>query len=406
LLNKRFHIALVTAWYPPRKSVAVNRMLAFTRYLDADKFDITVVAMLEGQELRDETNGNIHVYREADNQRIPFLKHNHAEHRFKHLVKVVWNVAVRKLVPLPHKAWLNSVTKRLTTIHSSQRIDIVISSFSPVEAHLGALKFLKNNPDIPWIADMRDEMSTNPQIPESTRKRLKHAERLINQRAQAITTVSAPILEDMKRIMFHVTMFEEIRNGYDHDIKAQIKYNQVFTMAYAGTFYGPRKPHTFFEGLRLFLNETPCKVKVQFIGTHHNFSIPIDFQEFCEFIPPVSNNEAVQLMANADATLLILNELERKGVYSGKIFDYISVLKPVIAILDPTDVAADLVVETKSGFISNFNNPEEIKLAIESAYTLWKSKTPMQMEFEKIEGLHRKHQVKKLEGLIFKLLQQ
>lgn len=405
MANKHLHIVLVTAWYPPRKSVAVNRMLAFTRYLDANKFDISVVTMLEGEAIQEEVNGNIHIYRESDAQSIPLLKHYQSENRLKHIVKVLWNIAVRKLVPTPHKAWLHSVNKRLNTINTAKPIDLVISSFSPVEAHLGALKFLNSNVDIPWIADMRDEMSSNPQIPESTRKRLKYAERLINQRAQAVTTVSAPILDDMKRIMSKVTLFEELRNGFDHNIKAKIEYNQVFTMAYAGTFYGPRKPHTFFDGLRLFLNETPCKVKVQFIGTHHNFSIPSDFQDFCEFIPPVSNDEAVQLMANADATLLILNELERRGVYSGKIFDYISVLKPLIAILDPTDVAADLILETKSGFIADFNKPEEIKLAIESAYTIWKSRTPMQMEFEKITALHRKHQVKKLEGLILKLLQ-
>jgi glycosyltransferase involved in cell wall biosynthesis len=380
-------------------------MLAFTRYLNADKFDISVITMQDGKAMTEEAHDNIHIYRELDKQTIPLFKHYQGEKRFKHLIKVVWNVAVRKLIPKPHKAWSNSVNKRLTNINNSKPIDLVISSFSPIEAHIGAQKFLNNHLDIPWVADMRDEMSSNPQIPESTRKRLKHAEKLINQRAQAITTVSHPILDVMKRSMPTVNVFEEIRNGFDHNIKAEVDYNQIFTMAYAGTFYGARKPNTFFEGLRLFLNDAPCLIKIQFIGTHHNFSIPTDCQEFCEFIPPVSNDEAVQLMANADATLLILNGLEGRGVYSGKIFDYISVLKPVIAILDPTDVAADLILETKSGFIADFNKPEEIKLAIESAYTIWKSRTPMQMEFEKITALHRKHQVKKLEGLILKLLQ-
>ncbi len=404
--SKRLHIALVTAWFSPRKSVAVNRMLAFTRYLNPEVFDISVITMQEGKALMEESYDNIHIYRELDNQIIPLLKHYQGEIRLKHLIKVVWNVTIRKLVPNPHKAWSNTVNKRLSTINNSKPIDLVISSFSPIEAHLGALKFLNNYPEIPWVADMRDEMSSNPQIPESTRTRLKNAEKLINQRAQAITTVSAPILEVMKRTMSKVTMFEEIRNGFDHNIKSQVDYNQTFTMAYAGTFYGARKPNTFFDGLKLFLKDTPCSIKIQFIGTHHNFSIPADCQEFCDFIPPVSNDEAVQLMANADASLLILNGLEGRGVYSGKIFDYISVLKPVIAILDPTDVAAELILETKSGFVADFNKPEEIKLAIEGAYQVWKKRIPMNMEFEKISALHRKHQVKKLEDLMLKLIQE
>jgi hypothetical protein len=33
-LDKQPHIALVTVWYPPRISVAVNRMDAFAHYLN------------------------------------------------------------------------------------------------------------------------------------------------------------------------------------------------------------------------------------------------------------------------------------------------------------------------------------------------------------------------------------
>ena len=103
--NKRQHIALVTAWFPPRKSVAVNRMLAFTRYLNADRFDITVIGMQENDAAQEESIDNIHIYRELDTQSIPLLKHYQSENRLKHIAKVLWNVAVRKLVPTPHKTW-------------------------------------------------------------------------------------------------------------------------------------------------------------------------------------------------------------------------------------------------------------------------------------------------------------
>ena len=41
----------------------------------------------------------------------------------------------------------------------------------------------------------------------------------------------------------------EVRNGFDHELKAFDHFNPVFTFTYAGTFYGKRKPDTFFQAL-------------------------------------------------------------------------------------------------------------------------------------------------------------
>ena len=79
-------------------------------------------------------------------------------------------------------------------------------------------------------------------------------------------------------------------------------------------------------------------------------------------------------------------------------------MKPIIAIIDKTDVAAQLIQEIGAGFVADFNNIDEIEKAIGDAYQLWKEKKSLPMDKEKIPLLHRKHQVKKLEALIDKLL--
>ena len=379
-------------------------MLAFVRYLPKEKFDISVVTLLEGKAAQQEEFDSAKIYREENKQVIPLKKQIQGESRLKHYAKVVWNVLVHKLLPYPHAGWMKLAVKRLEDIQQKQKIDLVISSFSPVEAHVAAYKFLMKHAAIQWIADMRDEMASNGQIPESTRQRLRKVEQLINQRAQAITTVSAPILRDMQGIMSRVEDFVEIRNGYDHQIPSHRNFNSVFTIVYAGTFYGQRKPGTFFEGLKQFLQKHPIDFRIRFVGTHHNFHIPAEFVERCEFVPPVSNDEAVRIMADADATLLILPEVESKGVYSGKIFDYLSVMKPIIAVVDPTDVAAELILELNAGFVANFNDADDIELAIESTWKLWKEQKHLPIDSDKIKSLHRKFQVEKLEQLCIKLV--
>lgn len=379
-------------------------MLAFVNYLSKERFKITVITLNEGNSPAYETNQTSDIYREQDEQIIPFLKNKQGENKLLHLSKVVWNVLLLKVLQYPHKAWMKRVEKRLEFVHSNNPIDLIISSFSPIEAHLATYNFLQNHKSIAWVADMRDEMSTNGQINNQTRKLLKKAEIKINSRAQAITTVSSPILNDMRRIMTHVQAFAEIRNGFDNDLKPDRNHNSVFTIIYAGTFYGPRKPHTFFEGLRIFLSTHTVEFKIQFLGTHHNFSIPKEFENKCEFIPPVDNNKALEYISKADASLLILNEINRVGVYSGKIFDYISVQKPIISVLNPNDVAADLIREQNAGYIADFNQPEEIARSIEFAWKIWNDKSYLPVDEAKVKTLHRKYQVKLLEELILKIV--
>lgn len=402
--DNRIHIVLVTAWFPPRKSVAVNRMQAFANYLSKDHFKLSVITLNENNSPSYEIAEFGKVYRELDTQLIPFLKNNQGENKILHVCKVIWNVLLLKLIRFPHKSWMKRVENRLKMIHQDQPIDLIISSFSPIEAHLATFNFLEKHKSVKWIADMRDEMSANGQINNQTKKLLQKAEQKINKRADAITSVSDPILQDMRRIMTNIGDFVEIRNGYDHELVPSRNHNAVFTIIYAGTFYGPRKPHTFFEGMKIFLTHHAVDFKIQFLGTHHNFTIPKEFEKNCEFIPPVENNKAIDFISQADASLLILNEINRVGVYSGKIFDYISVQKPIITLVNPNDVAADLIKEYKAGCIADFNEPKEIANSIEFAWKIWNDKSYLPVDEAKVKTLHRKLQVKILENLILKIV--
>ncbi len=379
-------------------------MQAFANYLSKDQFNLSVITLNENNSPSYEIAELGKVYRELDTQIIPFLKNNQGENKILHVCKVIWNVLLLKLIRFPHKSWMKRVEKRLEMIHQDQPIDLIISSFSPIEAHLATFNFLEKHRSVKWIADMRDEMSTNGQINNQTRKLLQKAEQKINKRADAITSVSDPILQDMKRIMTNIGDFVEIRNGYDHELIPSRNHNAVFTIIYAGTFYGPRKPHTFFEGLKIFLSTHAVDFKIQFLGTHHNFTIPKEFEKNCEFIPPIDNNKAIEFISQADASLLILNEINRVGVYSGKIFDYISVQKPIITLVNPNDVAADLIKEYKAGCIADFNKPKEIANSIEFAWKIWDNKNYLPVDEAKVKKLHRKHQVKLLEDLILKIV--
>lgn len=403
-MDKRIHIALVTTWFPPRQGVAVHRMTALSRYFDPAVFRVSVFTIREGNSGPFEEWEGLPVHRLKNNSFLPSLQNDPGDSRIMHTLKVIWNMAAAYLRPFEYACWKKRTVRKLHAVHSEIPFDVVISSYSPVESHLAAAEFLKSNRKIVWVADMRDEMSANKEITARKRAVLIKAEKIINGRANLLTAVSKPILEDFKRLLPGIKHFAEIRNGFDHhtaDIERN--HNKVFTISYAGTFYGQIKPHTFFRGLQRFLDKKKVNVRIRFIGTHHNFDIPPGIKPFCTFIPALSNEEAVKIIAASDANLLILPQTGRKGVYSGKIFDYISVRKPVIAVVDPSDVAAELIREYEAGYVAGFDDIPAIEQAIESAYALWEKRAFLPVDANKVKELHRKYQVRKLGELILNL---
>ncbi|MBI4945987.1 MAG: hypothetical protein HY840_06260 [Bacteroidetes bacterium] len=401
--NKK-HIVLVTTWFPPRKGVAVNRMLAFAKYLSHDKFDISVVTLQKGKEPDQENIEGAKVYRLRNNSILSSIPTEAGEPRIIHNLKVVWNVVLNTITTFEYSAWMKSAAELLKTIHLENKIDVIISSYAPVEAHLAVNIFCKKHPEVKWIADMRDEMSGNPYISNRIRNFYKKVEIEINPHVSAVTMASQSIFKDLIKSMPMVKYFEEIKNGFDHNIDAQNNFNEVFTISYAGTFYGDIKPDTFFAGLKKFISKTKTKIKLRFIGTNRNFNLPEEFEISSEFYPLLGYSKAIEIIASSDATLLVNPKNGRKGVYTGKLFDYVSVMKPIIAVVDPEDVAAKLIEEHNAGFVADFNNINEIEQAILLAYNVWKEKKILSIDKAKVAMLHRKYQVKKLEALIDKLL--
>jgi hypothetical protein len=109
-------------------------------------------------------------------------------------------------------------------------------------------------------------------------------------------------------------------------------------------------------------------------------------------------------MSTMDANLLILPKGERKGVYSGKIFDYISAKRPILAFVDKNDVAAELILELDSGYVIDFDNKIDGRSEILNWINDVQNHVSKCASNKQIESLHRKNQVKKLEETILQLL--
>ncbi|MGV3629942.1 MAG: hypothetical protein ACO1O6_01975 [Bacteroidota bacterium] len=404
-MQKNKRIALITTWFPPNQSVATNRMLAFVSYLDpAYAIDVYGLAPREGKEQLDARTRVIHT---ASGGLLEKLKSKQSDGKLKHKLKTLFRIILRSALKNPLASWQKASLKKLVQEHQQTPYDVIISSYAPQEAHLVAIGFKKMFPDVPWIADMRDEMSKNPGFSSKQQGELRVIEQEVNRYAQAICSVSAPILDDFRKLCPQVEHFEEIRNGFDHDFQRDLSRNEKsasFKMGYFGIFYGERKPSYLFDAIEALQRSGELgRVEVNIYGAHQNFQVPPALKPFVKLHPPLAYRDAIAAMAEQDINVQIDPRSIRKGVYTGKLFDYISVQRPVLSLVDKDDVAAQLVLELDCGYVAECSRPDEITAALRTAYQDWLNGREKYAETEQKNKLHRRYQVEKLNRLIEQL---
>lgn len=404
--NNKKRIALITTWFPPQQSVASNRMHAFAMYLSAH-FEVEVFCLDDTQTTKN-ISESITVHTSTSTTILDKIKENRSDSSLKHKVKTALRVLLSKLVSSPMRKWQELTIKKLKDVHAVNPFDILISSYAPIEAHMVVVEFLKEYSTIPWIADMRDEMSKNYYLSKNQKSKLRELELIIDHYATAITSVSLPILDDYTKLCPSVPNFLEIRNGYNHMFKRNLNFNKtnkVFTMGYFGTFYGANKPDNFLIALKQIKTERPnFNFEFHMYGVHRNFAIPHEIKECVKLFPAVTYDKAIQHMMEMDANVLFDPFSDRKGVFTGKLFDYISVQRPIIACTDTKDVAAEMIQEFDCGYVAEFSDVNQNKEIVLKAFSDWENDIFKFADNEQVDSIHRKKQVEKLEKLIQKLL--
>lgn len=399
---QRKNVLIISTFYPPLNHIASNRIFSFSKYLDKSKYKVFVITLDDNSE-----TGSEYDLPEVEVHRIknisPYLRIKPTG-GLNHKLRIFYNYCLSFYWP-EYFFWSNEVYSKALRIISKHNIDIMISSFGPIEPHIICSRIKRKVRVIKWIADMRDEMSTNLNISYFAKLKLKNNESLIFKSADAITAVSDPILKYFESSNKYNCLYREVKNGYDFDVTDYVlTKNKVFTLGYIGTFYKDIKPDKVFIALGHLLEKGLIEdVRIVIVGSYFNFKVPDHIAPYLVQISRVPHEKALEYMRNSDALLLIHPNNGRKGVYTGKIFEYLGMLRPIIAVVDKCDVAAKLIYDCNAGYIADFDRVDEIAEVILKAYCDWKENRKPDFNIEFIKTLHRREQVRILEKLIDEL---
>lgn len=397
------NILIISIYYPPIQSIASNRIYSFAKYLDKEKYNVYVHTLGDNNSIKNDNN--IVVQRVKNDILFKPLLFTKRTNKLIHYAKVIYNKFVKYFFEDEYRGWIRKSLNILPQFLKEKNIDIVISSYAPTAPHSVALELKKEFPHLKWIADMRDEMSQGLGLHLKLRKKYQNLENEIFTYANAVTSVSKPLVDEFASLSNNKNViFCEIRNGYDFELDERKADYDVFTISYTGNFYGDINPTNFLKALNnLLQKDNTKKIHIQFVGVKTHFEIPKLLQDKISIVSPVSHSKAIEIMKNSDALLLIHPTNGRKGVYTGKLFEYLASLKPIIALIDEDDVASKLIQKANAGYVCDNDNIEKIGIILEEAYTEWKEKRKREFNLEIIKKHHRKEQVKRLEKVIDKV---
>lgn len=376
-------VLIVSQLFAPANAIGAVRVGKFAKYLVANGVDVRVLAGRSPwlpQTLPLEIDPSRVTYVEharIGDVRFGLLDRFETRYRRGELRLSRWLLALDKIrrsilhFPDSEISWLRPALRAADRVTEDWTPDVVFSSGSPMSSLICA-RMIAKRLGVAWIAELRDLWLDNPYYAYGSLRRMleRRLERWTLSAAAALVTVSEPLADILRREYRKTTVIA--MNGFDEDdfraiSEAAPDTQAPLTITYTGLIYpGIRDPSPLFEAVRR-LGPQADSVRINFYGR----SLPelralrdkYGLGDAVGIEQAVPYREALRLQRNSDILLLLLwNSPNERGVYTGKLFEYVGAGRPILTIGYEEGVAADLIRERQLGRI--LNDPEEIASAL------------------------------------------
>lgn len=317
--------------------------------------------------------------------------------------------------PCPDKNWKPFALKAAQELLQAGDIDAIISSSAPLTSHLIA-KELRIKHEIPWVADLRDLWSQNHHYTYGPLRRLldRRLEVKTLSKADALITVSEPWAEKLRSLHKGKTVHTILHGFNPAEVNIPpAKLTAKFTITYTGAIYpGKQNPSKLFAALRDLIADGTINqddIEIRFYGTVADW-VDKEIKEYglTDIVKQYGQvlRDVAMGKQRESQVLLFLNwdDPQERGLYSGKIFEYLGARRPILAIGGSRDdVVSELLNETKAGISAP--TVEDIKNALKELYHEYKTKGEIAFSGEeaKINKYTHREMAGKFAGILNRL---
>lgn len=371
-------ILIVSAYFPPFNAIGAVRLGKLAKFFVENGHDVKVISAydetLEMTLAVEIDQRNIYTEKWIDIHAIPrwilkreVVQKKSAESSNANKI-ITWAYDFFRSIchwPDRHIGWYFPAKKAGQKIIRDWKPDLIYASAWPITSLLVA-KTLSNQFAIPWVGELRDLWLDNHyyKVPKWRRYIDSIVENRLLRSAELLVTVSEPLADTLCKKFFRPTAV--VLNGFDPGDFTNPgvgSLDDCLVITYTGMIYpGRRDPTPLFEALKI-LGSNASNIKIKFYGRLlSGLQAIVDkhgVSDYVELNPPVPYSDALKIQQESDILLLLLWDCpEEKGVFTGKLFEYIGAQRPILCCGMEYGVAASLITERKVGLVSN--NPNDI----------------------------------------------
>ena len=421
-------VLVITYYWPPAGGSGVQRWLKFVKYFrDFDiepivytvrdpKYPITDISLVKDIPLAMEVlsqpiwepNNMLSIFGKKKRESAGFLDPHPSL-----FGKLIRYIRANYFIPDARKFWINPSVSYLTKYLKNHKVDVIITTGPPHSVHVIGLK-LKKLLGVRWIADFRDPWTTIDyfhQLPLSKKAIKKHhrLEEEVLTAADAVLVVGNTMHENYSKFNSNVLT---VTNGFDGEIvNSQMALDSKFTLTHIGLMNAARNPKMLWEVLaELVLDNQDFSndFKLKLIG---KVAIEVleeisknELLEHVQFINYIAHNEVIEYQKTSQVLLLIANDVpSSKGIITGKLFEYLMVKRPILAIAPGDGDLFKILKDTNAGIVVEFGDKDSLKKTILEMYSKFK-KDKLIVDSKNIDQFHRRELTKKVSEIIKSLV--
>ena len=412
-------VLMVAYQFPPVGGSGVQRSVKFAKYLPSMGWQPVVLTRDTGKmTLRDESlvkeiPPQTEILRASarDLTVLPSL-----------MAKPGKFVAWKLLIPDGEVLWMKGALRLALSRLEKGDIKALYTTSYPYSDHLLGLKVKEKYPELPWIADFRDEWTNNPYLldkphPAYRMDKERRMESLILEKADHLIA-NTPIMK-ANFVRLHPNLNLETRmtvipNGFDPEdfekIIVEPRSDGKFRITYTGALYERRKPDLFLKALGNLVRDGRINrdtIRVSFIGSFKQDVMERLVQQndlvgSVEAVSYMPHDECLKRMMGSDVLLLIEGGGPgSEAFYTGKIFEYIQTNRPILAVIPEKGAAAGILRSTRTGLVCDWADEKAIEGALEKLYSDWQNQTlTLSPDYNEIGRYDRKALTQELAKLL------
>ncbi|MEZ5045573.1 MAG: hypothetical protein R2831_01130 [Chitinophagaceae bacterium] len=391
-------VLIISYYFPPCNLTPSERIYSWAKYLKALGYYPIIVTRnwdieIKGFEDELKTSGTSPLHKVYDDYEVWYMPYKQSFKEYLYFKKSSSLIKLLYLLVSFKINFLQIFTNRFSNfyflyrkaaqlIESDKGIKKIIVSAYPYLLFNYAYKLNKKY-KIPWIADYRDDWTSNEILNKSKIHSILNKLNSYNEKkwlssAYCFTTVSDFYIQKIQRVIGPVKGVC-IENGYmkeNYLTLENVELYEDFTVTYVGSLYRTQPIELFLEGVLKFIElNKPEKFKVLFVGLLTNTEAMERLKKYTELFPKyftftsrISKQEAIAMQYKS-AMLLLCTHTNMKGTPGSKLYEYIALKKRVLITPGDGDIVENTLQKTGQGIVASTS--EEVVSILEKEYSAY-----------------------------------